>query len=220
MNNASTSLGRCVACEERANAITHGLGGVLSIIGLVLLLNLALTMGSNRAVICCTIYGVSLVLLYTSSTLLHSIHRPRMQAILHKCDHMAIFLLIAGTYTPFALIMLRGQIGWGLCITVWLLAMIGMCFKAICGVGYPRLSVAFYLVLGWIGLFAMMPLVHAMPVGGLLLLVAGGVAYSGGVPFFLWEALPFNHAIWHLFVLCGSICHFAAIYFYAFTGIH
>ncbi len=205
--------------EEKLSAGTHAVGVVLSIIGLIALLGLARTSASWIPLVSCAIYGASLIALYLSSTLLHAVPPSRLQKLLHRCDHMAIFFLIAGTYTPFSLMMLRGEWGWGLCIGVWVLAMVGMLFKAVWGVGSAKPSVAFYLALGWIGLLVMIPVAHAMPVGGLVLILAGGLAYSGGVPFFLWETLPFNHAIWHLFVLCGSACHFAAIYCYALAGL-
>jgi hemolysin III len=199
--------------EEIAHGVTHGLGTGLALAGLVGLV----AVGRHRGAWCLwgdTIFGVTLVLLYLASTLYHSIPSPRAKPILRALDHSAIYLLIAGTYTPFTLVNLRGSAGFALLGLVWFLAIVGILFKVLATGRYPAFSIALYLGMGWSILLAVKPLVHSVERGGIALLVAGGLTYTAGIVFYLWRRLPYHHAVWHLFVLAGSICHYFAVLFY------
>ena len=200
--------------EELANRLTHGMGAVLGVAGLVLMVVASARHGDAWHVVSTAIFGTTLVLLYTASTLYHSFSEERMQALLQKIDHAAIFLLIAGTYTPFVLVTLRGPWGWSLFGVVWGLAVVGVTLKFWFAGRFRVASTLIYIAMGWIVLIAIKPLMAALPAGGLHLLVAGGLSYTGGVVFYLWKGLPYHHAIWHLFVLGGSVCHWAAVFFY------
>lgn len=206
------------AREELANSVTHGLGVVLSVAGLVLLLVVAQHHGDAWHVVSTAIFGATLVLLYTASTLYHSLRGERLKQLLQKFDHAAIFLLIAGTYTPFVLVTLRGPWGWSLFGVVWGLAIAGVALKFWFAGRFKLLSTLLYVGLGWLVMIALKPLMAALPAGGLRLLVAGGLCYTGGAVFYLWRRLPYNHAIWHLFVLGGSTCHWAAVFWYVVPG--
>jgi hemolysin III len=197
--------------EELANSLTHGLGFLLSIGGLAGLVTFAALHGDAWAVTACAVFGTSLVLLYASSTLYHSIQPSRLKQALRVVDHVAIFLLIAGTYTPLLLVNLRGRWGWSLFGVVWALAVAGITLKLFFTGRYRVLSTLVYLFMGWIVLVAIKPLVEALPRESLILLFTGGIAYSVGTVFYLWKRLPYHHAVWHLFVLTGSICHFFAV---------
>ena len=200
--------------EELAHSITHGIGAALSIAGLVLLVTLAAIRGDAWHVVSCSIFGATLVFLYTASTLYHSITHPGAKRVLRVFDHAAIFLLIAGTYTPFTLVTLRGGWGWTLFIIVWGLALVGIIYKITAKNRFRFLSVLLYLAMGWLVLIAIEPMVTSMPKPGLVLLLAGGLCYTLGVIFYAWKRLPYGHAVWHLFVLAGSICHFFAVLLY------
>ncbi len=200
--------------EEVANSITHGIGMLLSIGGLAVLVGFASVHGNAWHITACSIFGVTLILSYASSTLYHSISQPAAKRVLKVIDHAAIYLLIAGTYTPFTLINLRGPWGWSLFGTIWGLAILGVVLKVTISGKIAGISTAIYLAMGWIIVVAFKPLLGAVEVGGLVLLLFGGLAYSAGVIFYAWKKLPYNHAIWHLFVLTGSLCHFFAILFY------
>lgn len=200
--------------EEVANTVTHGIGVGLSIAGLVLLVVRAALYGDVWQVVSFSIYGSSLILLYLASTLYHGFQSKRIKRILRIFDHSAIYLLIAGTYTPFVLIALRGAWGWTLFGIIWGLAILGVSFKLIFGTKYEIVSTIFYVAMGWVVIIAIKPLIAALPFGGLMWLVAGGLAYTGGVVFYVWEKLPFNHAIWHGFVLAGSLFHFFSVWLY------
>jgi len=200
--------------EEVANSITHGVGAALSIAGLILLIVYSSTYGDTWHIVSCTIYGITLILLYTASTLYHSLPFPALKGLLRAFDHSAIYLLIAGTYTPFMLVNLRGPWGWSLFGTIWGIAILGIILKTTRFGRRPGVSLAFYLTMGWIVIIAIKPLIAVLDPGGLKLLVLGGLAYTGGVIFYVWEKLPYSHAIWHLFVLAGSAFHFFAILFY------
>lgn len=200
--------------EEIAHAITHGIGIPLSIAGLVLLVTFSALYGNAWHVVSTAIYGSTLVLLYTASTLYHGIPHEKAKPILQKLDHAAIFLLIAGTYTPFTLVTLNGTWGWTLFGMVWGLAVIGTWIELWGSSRLQRWSLALYLLMGWLVVIAIKPLVGNLETGGLALLVAGGLAYTFGAAFYAWERLQWNHAIWHLFVLAGSVLHFLAIFFY------
>jgi hemolysin III len=197
---------------EVANALTHALGVALALAGLAVLITLAGLHRSPRQLISYSIYGVTLVLLYAASTAYHGMRLPRAKRLLRTLDHVAIYLLIAGTYTPFALISLRGAWGWSLLGIIWALAALGVVFKVFFIGHLPRTSTVLYLAMGWLALVAGRQLFIHLPPRGLVLLFAGGLSYSVGVLFFALDyRWRFNHAIWHLFVLAGSVCHFFAV---------
>lgn len=199
---------------ERINSITHLLGAILSLVGAVVLIVLAGQQGDPWKIVSFSIYGAALVLLYSCSTLYHSM-RGAAKKVLQKIDHSAIYLLIAGTYTPFTLITLRGPWGWSLFAVVWSLAVIGIVQDLFHTQGRRGASVGIYLVMGWLALVAIRPLMDALPGAGIAWLVAGGVSYTVGVLFFaLHEKIPYGHEIFHLFVLVGSACHYAMILFH------
>lgn len=204
--------------EERANSLTHGLGIVLSIAGLVLMVVWSARFGDAWQIVSSAIFGATLVLLYTSSTLYHSFRSATARHLMRKFDHAAIFLLIAGTYTPFVLVTIRGPWGWSLFGVVWGLAVVGVVMKFWLAGRFKVLSTLLYVAMGWMVLIAVKPLMAALPPGGMKLLVAGGLCYTGGAVFYLWKKLPFNHAIWHLWVMAGSACHWAAVFFYVVPG--
>lgn len=200
--------------EELLNSITHGAGVLLSIAALVLLIVFSTVYGSTSHVVGCTIFGVTLILLYTASTLYHSCQKPQLKKVFKIIDHSCIYLLIAGTYTPFLIVTLRGAIGWTMFAVIWFLAVSGIVFKIFFVHRFKIVSTIAYVLMGWMIIFAIKPLIDSIQSGGIIWLVAGGLAYSLGVIFYAWEKLPFNHAIWHLFVLAGSVCHFFAVLFY------
>ena len=200
--------------EEIAHSVTHGLGVILSIAGLAVMVTLAVLRGNAWHVVSCSIFGVTLIFLYTASTLYHSVPHPGAKKVLRVFDHSAIFLLIAGTYTPFTLVTLRGGWGWTLFVLIWGLALVGIIYKITAKTRYRLLSVLLYLGMGWLVLVAIKPMVTSVAVPGLLLLLAGGLCYTLGLIFFVWRRLPYSHAVWHLFVLAGSICHFLAVLLY------
>ncbi|QYZ65496.1 MAG: hemolysin III [Gammaproteobacteria bacterium (ex Lamellibrachia satsuma)] len=200
--------------EEIAHAVTHGVGIPLSIAGLVILVTFSSLYGDAWHIISSTVYGVTLILCYTASTLYHGIPLPRAKQLLRQLDHASIFLLIAGTYTPFTLVNLRGPWGWTLFGLVWGIALAGMALELIARKRYKRLSISLYLGLGWLVVIAIQPMLESVGTGGLLLLLAGGLCYSLGVIFYVWKRLAYHHAVWHLFVLGGSIFHFFSILFY------
>ena len=200
--------------EELANAITHGLGSLLSIAAVTLLAVYSALRGDVWHVVSCSIYGATLVLLYSASTLYHSIRNERVKRSLKVVDHASIFLLIAGTYTPFLLVPLRGPWGWTLFGLVWSIALTGIVLKLFWTGRFRLLSTLMYLAMGWLIVFAFKPLIHHLPLGGLVLLVAGGLLYSLGTVFYMRKKLPFGHAVWHGFVLAASICHFFSVFFF------
>lgn len=200
--------------EEIANAITHGIGALLSVAALTLLVVLAVIYGDIWRVVSFSIYGASLVILYLASTLYHTVQTPRVKRILRIFDHAAIFILIAGSYTPFLLVSLRGTWGWTLLGIVWGIALVGIVLKVFFIGKYEVLATAAYVGMGWLVVFAFRQLLANLDTGGVVLLVAGGVVYTLGVIFYAWRKLPYSHAIWHLFVLGGSACHFFAVLFH------
>jgi hemolysin III len=200
-----------LSIEELANSITHGIGLALSLGGFVVLLVLAALRGTAWQIVGCAIYGTTLVCVYTASTLYHGIPLPHFRRILRTLDHSAIYLLIAGTYTPFLLVNLRGAWGWSLLGVVWALAMAGIVFKVWFVDRFQILSTVIYIAMGWLALIAVKPLIAAVPMAGIIWLVAGGLLYTIGVLFFACKRVPYNHAIWHIFVMAGSICHFLAV---------
>lgn len=200
--------------EELLHSISHGIGAALSLAGGTVLIVLAsLTAHVDPWKIAgIGLYGISLVLLYSASTLYHSVRHPRLKRLFQLLDHCAIYLLIAGTYTPFLLVNLRGPTGWTLFAVVWTLALAGIAFKLLWPHRFTVLRVGIYLLMGWLILFAGGELTEKLPTAGLLLLIAGGLSYTLGVIFFAISAIPYNHVIWHLCVLGGSIFHYFAVY--------
>lgn len=207
----STNAKRQSFYEERANSLTHGVGAVCSVGALIVLTALAAMRGNAWHVVGCSVFGVTLVMLYLASTLYHSVSHPRTKAFFRTCDHSAIFLLIAGSYTPFLLVNLRGPWGWSLLGVVWGLALMGIAVQMFGTRKSEWLRVALYVVMGWVVVIAVRPLFAALPIHGILLLFLGGMAYTVGVVFFMWRSLPYHHAIWHLFVMAGSTFHFLAV---------
>jgi hemolysin III len=205
--------------EEIANAITHGAGLVASLIALPVLIWSASQSHDGARIAGVTIFGVTLCLLYTASTLYHSFPPGRTKRVFRVLDHGAIYLLIAGTYTPFALGALRGPWGWSLLAIAWTLAVAGVLLKATVGFKYERLSTVIYVAMGWMAIVAIKPMLQHVPRAGLVWLVAGGLCYTGGVVFYATDRrLWYGHAVWHLFVAAGSLCHFFAVLGYS-TGI-
>lgn len=208
-----TPLPRYTLREEIASSITHGVGAVLAIAGLAVLVAFAARFGDAWHVVSCSIFGAALILCFTTSTLYHSVQVERVKRLLRALDHTAIFLLIAGTYTPFTLVTLRGPWGYALFAIVWTLAALGIALE-LKRVRNRLVMVALYLAMGWVGIIAIGPLLEKLPAGGLWLLFGGGVCYTLGVPFYLWRRLPYNHALWHVFVLAGSVLQFLAVLLY------
>jgi hemolysin III len=201
--------------EEIANSITHGLGLIASMAALPVLLLRARSSNDPSAATGATIFGVTLILLYASSTVYHALPLSKGKRFFRVLDHSAIYLLIAGTYTPFALGPLRGPWGWTLLAIIWTLALIGIGSKVVAGFRLPHFSTGLYLVMGWLIVVAIKPLVENIPRAGLLWLAAGGLAYTGGVAFYAMKRVRYSHMIWHLFVAAGSVCHFIAVLGYA-----
>ncbi len=200
--------------EEILNAVTHGVGALLAILGLVVLAVAACMYGSIWHVVSFSVYGASLVLLYLASTLYHSFTGARIKYIFKICDHAAIYLLIAGTYTPFTLVLLHGVLGWTIFGVIWSLAFAGVVLKIFFVRRFKLLSTLCYLGMGWLILVCLKPLGAVLPAAGLGWLIAGGVFYTVGAVFYLCRRLPYHHAVWHLFVLAGSVSHFITVYYY------
>lgn len=203
--------------EEVANSITHGLGFGLSITALVLLVLRALFLGSDLAFASGLIFGISLILAYTVSMVYHAILHPPTKYVLRILDHASIYILIAGSYTPFALITLHGPLGWSLFGVIWSIAIIGIILKLRFIGRYETFSLILYLLMGWIAVAVIVQLIEHLPTMGLIFLGVGGLMYSLGVFFFIYEKFPFFHTIWHLFVLAGSVFHFFCIYLYVIS---
>ncbi len=200
--------------EEIANSVTHGVGAVLAVAGLVVLIVLAASRGTAWHVVGCSVFGGTLVVLYTASTLYHSITHTRARAVLRVLDHSAIYLLIAGTYTPFMLVTLRGPWGWSLLAVVWAACVAGISLRAALGPRMRVLRVALYVIMGWVAVVAFQPLLHGLGLSGVLLVLAGGLAYTLGIVFYASKRLPYAHAVWHVFVLAGSAVHYTAVVVY------
>lgn len=200
--------------EEIFHSITHGIGSGLSIAGLTLLLVLAILFGDVYQIVSFSIFGASLVLLYLSSTLYHGFQQPRVKHIFKIFDHVSIYLLIAGTYTPFLLIGLGGSTGWTMLFIVWGIALFGIVFKVLFIERFQVLSVVTYLLMGWLCVFVFREMVASIPLGAIIWLAIGGLFYTVGVIFYALQKIPYMHAVWHFFVLGGSICHFFAVLLY------
>ncbi|MDO1528408.1 hemolysin III family protein [Fulvimonas sp. R45] len=218
MTATTPSLPHYAWSDELASSLIHGAGILLSIAGLATLVAFAALHGDARAVTASAVYGSSLILLYTASTLYHAVRHERARRHLRTLDHIAIYLLIAGTYTPFTLVALPGAWGWGLFAAIWSLALLGSALE-LGLLGHRRgLAVLLYVAMGWVGMVAFKPLLAHLQPGGMALLVGGGAAYTLGVPFYLWRRLPYHHAVWHAFVLAGSVLHFLAVLLYVLPG--
>jgi hemolysin III len=201
--------------EEVANSISHGLGLLLALVALPILVLAAIEIGNVRFLIGVSVFGGTMVLLYLASTLYHSITHEAAKQLFRMFDHTAIFLLIAGSYTPFSLGVLHGPWGWSMLAIVWTLAIIGITLKIRKRTRHSRISIVLYVIMGWLAVVAVKPMVMLIPVPGILLIFAGGLAYTGGLAFFGAQRIRYNHFIWHLFVLAGTTCHFFAVLWYA-----
>ncbi len=200
--------------EEIANAITHGIGALLSVAALVVLIVFSSLFSSAWHIVSFTIYGSTMLLLFVSSTLVHSFPEGKVKDIFEIFDHSSIYLFIAGTYTPFLLVAINGAWGWSLFGVIWGIAVCGVFFKAFFTKKFLFLSTFFYILMGWLIVIAWKPLYAALPSGGIILLVTGGILYTLGTIFYVWRGFPFHHAVWHLFVLAGAIAHFFAVLLY------
>jgi len=214
MTDPQENRPRYTVGEEIANSLTHGVGMALSLTGLAVLINYASRLGNSWHVFSCTIFASTLVMQYTFSTLYHSIPFERTKHVMRLLDHSSIFLLIAGTYTPFMLVNLRGPWGWSLFGVIWALALLGVLFQVSLLRHRRGISLNLYIFMGWVVVIAVKPMLGAVAPGGLLLLLLGGLAYTIGVIFYVWRGLRYHHAIWHGFVLAGSLLHFFAVLFY------
>lgn len=200
--------------EEKFNVISHAVGLVLSIVALVLLVVFSSIYGSAWHIVSFSIYGASLILLYSASTFYHYVQSPKLRHRLNIFDHSAIYVLIAGTYTPFTLVVLNGWVGWTIFGVSWGLALAGIILKLFFTGKYDKISTFAYVLMGWVVIFAIKPLVHNLPFEGLMWLLAGGIFYTVGAVLYSIKTLKFNHAIFHVFVLVGSFAHFIAVFFY------
>jgi hemolysin III len=200
--------------EDLANSVTAIFGLGLSIVGLAYLLRIAADAGNVRMIVGCAIYGVSLVTLFVASSLYHSVRHERLKDIFRLFDHASIYVVIAGSYTPFALFWLDGVLTWTLCGVMWVLAIIGIVFKIVFRYRYESFSTIMYVIMGWAGVFVAQPILEDSPIDGLLLAVTGGVIFTAGTIFYIFDERRYFHAIWHLFVLGGSVCQYFAVVYY------
>jgi hemolysin III len=205
------ALTRHITADELINTLTHGAGLAASMLGFVVLLIVAILRGGAWQIVGCAIYGATLVCLYAASTFYHGVCLPRAKRVLHIFDHCAIYLLIAGTYTPFLLVNLRGSWGWTLLAVIWGCAVLGILFKLWFADRFPIFSVSAYVAMGWLGVIAAQQVYAHVPLTGVVWIVLGGLAYSIGVVFYACKKIPHHHAIWHLLVMAGSTCHYVAI---------
>jgi hemolysin III len=211
----SESMPTLSAGEEIANSISHGLGLILAIVALPILVVSAMRVGSTHFMVGASVFGATMVLLYLASTLYHSVAHEQTKRLCRLFDHSAIFLLIAGTYTPFTLGVLRGAWGWTLLVIVWSLAITGIVVKAMPRTRHSWISMVLYIVMGWLAVVAIKPIFQLVPMPGILLIFAGGMAYTSGLAFFAARRLRYSHFIWHLFVIAGTTFHFFAVLWYA-----
>ena len=200
--------------EEKLNVISHAIGLALSVIALVLLVVYASLKGNAWHIVSFSIYGVSLIVLYSASTFYHYVQNPRLRHKLNIFDHSAIYILIAGTYTPFTLVVLKGWVGWTIFGVSWGLALAGIILKLFFTGKYDKISTFAYVLMGWVVIFAIKPLVQNLPFEGLMWLLAGGIFYTVGAVLYSIKGIKYNHAIFHIFVLLGSFAHFIAVFFY------
>ncbi len=201
--------------EENWHAAVHAVGIVFGVSVLTLLVVLAYIYGNVWSVVSCAIFGTTVIMMYTASTVYHAVQNEAAKKILKKLDHIAIYYLIAGTYTPFLLVNMRGSLGWTLFVVIWALALLGTCLKLKSGMtktsGVKFWSIALYLSMGWLIAFAIKPMIESIPTRGLVFLLLGGVFYTVGIFFYVWKSKPYTHAIWHFFVLLGTVMHFFAV---------
>lgn len=216
--NKNTTCSYYPPLEEKLNIISHGFGFALSVIGLILLISRASEFGEVTHLVSFSIFGASMIFLYAASTFYHSAKSEKWRYRLNIVDHAAIYVLIAGTYTPFALVTLTGTIGWSIFGLVWAMAITGVILKLFYTGRYNTLSTIMYVVMGWIIVFVVKPLLENLDPAGVLWLVAGGISYTIGAVIFSIDRIKFNHAIFHIFVLFGSFSHFLSIYFYVLPG--
>ena len=200
--------------EEIINSATHALGALLGLAALVLLVVLSAKQGSALKVVSSAIFGTSLILMYSASAIYHAVKKPKWKHFYKILDHSSIYLLIAGSYTPIVLVLLPGGWGWSLFGVIWGFALVGLVFKLFATGKFEVISTVAYVCMGWLAIIAIKPLYDALPAAGLFWLFAGGLSYTLGVVFYAWDQLRFGHAVWHLFVLGGSICHFFLILWY------
>jgi len=212
--NQEKLINRYTLAEEIFNSITHGVGAFLSIAALVILVAFASVRGDAWRIVSFSIYGFTLFFLYLSSTLYHSVFHEGAKRVLRKFDHISIFLLIAGSYTPITLVFMRGVWGWTLFGIIWFLAVAGIILNVFSVEKMKYLSIVLYIGMGWLVVAAVKPMLTMVPAGFLVWLLIGGLFYTSGVVFYLWKRLPFNHGIWHLFVLGGSVAHYLGFLFY------
>lgn len=205
--------------EEIANSVSHGLALVLAVAALPVLILSASRIGNTRFTFGAAVFGATIIVLYLASTLYHSLTHERAKQFFRQVDHCAIFLLIAGSYTPFTLGVLRGPWGWTLLTIIWVLAVAGIAIKITTGHRHWWLSMVLYIVMGWLAIVAIKPILTLVPLPGILLILAGGIAYSGGLAFFAAHRLRYNHFIWHLFVIVGTICHYLAVLWYGHSSV-
>lgn len=210
----SIAFNKYSSSEEIINAITHGVGALLSLAALVLMIIKSNQLNNNSLLITTSVYGLTLVFLYTASTLYHSVQKPSIRNPLNLMDHIAIYFLIAGTYTPFSINVLGGTLGWVIFGIVWGCGLLGVILKIFFFGRYNILSAIAYVVMGWIVIFAVKTLLQNLGLSGTLWLFAGGISYTIGAVLYLIKKIPYNHAIFHLFVLAGSTFHFIAVYYY------
>lgn len=199
--------------EEIANSLTHGVGILFSVVAIALLVTFSVLNGSAMHVVTSSIFGGSFLLLYTFSTLYHAFQHEQVKRLLRTFDHISIYILIAGTYTPFLLLGIQGALGWVFFGLIWLLAVLGIVFKVSFQYRFPKASLIFYLAMGWLAVFIVKPLINSLDVTVLFLLLGGGVSYTLGTIFYVQKKMMYAHAIWHLFVLGGTIVHFIAMMF-------
>ena len=200
--------------EETMHSVTHGIGTGLAIVGMTILVVLAVSNGDIYQIVSFSIFGSTLVLLYLASTLYHGFQNPRLKQIFKIFDHAAIYLLIAGTYTPFLLLALRGTTGWTLLVIVWGIALVGVIYKIFFIKRFHVLSVISYILLSWLCVFVFNQMLATIPIGGIIWLVVGGLFYMVGIIFYALQKIPYMHVVWHFFVLAGSICHYFAVLLY------
>jgi hemolysin III len=209
-----TSIRPFTLGEEVFHSITHGIGSALSVAGLTLLVVLAVLYGDVYQIVSFSIFGTTLVFLYLSSTLYHGFQHPRLKQIFKIFDHSAIYLFIAGSYTPFLLVAIRGISGWTLLVIVWVIAFCGVIFKILFIERFQVLSVVTYILMGWLCVFVFKEMLANIPIGGIIWIAVGGIFYTVGVIFYALQKIPYMHAVWHFFVLGGSISHFFAVLLY------
>ena len=200
--------------EEIANTISHGLGLILALIAVPILIAEAMRAGNVQFTVGVSVFGGTMVLLYLASTLYHSLTHEAAKSLFRLFDHTAIFLLIAGTYTPFSLGKLRGPWGWSLLAAIWALAIVGIILKINKRTRHSPIGIVLYVIMGWLAIVAVKPILMLIPMPGILLILAGGLAYTGGLAFFAAQRIRYNHFIWHLFVIAGTTCHFFAVLWY------